>query len=54
MAMLVNHGISEEKLKTAYHYLDDFCKLSDETKELYLRKSENGNHGYVKVFSFIF
>lgn len=48
MAMLVNHGISEEKLKIAYHYFDDFCKLDEKTKELYLRKSENGNHGYVK------
>lgn len=68
MALLVNHGISEEKvrwsfhfclpktdpdlpsfqLKTAYSHLDDFCKLPAETKELYLRNTETGNHGYVK------
>lgn len=76
MALLVNHGISEEKvclihsiiflnekcsliklftlfspiqLKTAYHYFDEFCKLDEQTKELYLRKSGEGNHGYIKV-----
>lgn len=48
MALLVNHGISEEKLKLAYAHLDDFCKLPEATKELYLRNSEQGNHGYVK------
>lgn len=36
------------QLKTAYSHLDDFCKLPEETKELYLRSSETGNHGYVK------
>ncbi|XP_058813268.1 uncharacterized protein LOC131677451 [Topomyia yanbarensis] len=46
VALLVNHGIGEEKIKLAYSHLDDFCKLSDDTKELYLRK--DGNHGYVK------
>ncbi|XP_055623696.1 uncharacterized protein LOC129767076 [Toxorhynchites rutilus septentrionalis] len=46
VAMLVNHGISEEKIKMAYNHLDDFCKLSDDTKEMYLRR--DGNHGYVK------
>jgi isopenicillin N synthase-like dioxygenase len=49
MAMLVNHGISQEKLKVAYNYFDEFCKLSDDTKALYLRKNETGNHGYVRV-----
>jgi len=48
MALLVNHGISEEKLKAAYSHLDDFCKLPEGTKELYLRNSETGNHGYVR------
>lgn len=69
MALLVNHGISEEKvdcantshlttlnftdefcfqLNAVYHHLDDFCKLPEATKELYLRNSETGNHGYVK------
>ncbi|XP_053685493.1 uncharacterized protein LOC128735047 [Sabethes cyaneus] len=46
VALLVNHGIAEEKIKHAYGHLDDFCKLSDDTKEQYLRK--DGNHGYVK------
>ncbi|CRK89475.1 CLUMA_CG003213, isoform A [Clunio marinus] len=48
MALLVNHGISEEKLKTGYSHLDDFCKLPEDTKELYLRDGTTGNHGYVK------
>lgn len=69
MALLVNHGISEEKvdcvklqfrktkkkltfttfqLKAGYSHLDDFCKLPEDTKELYLRNSETGNHGYVR------
>jgi isopenicillin N synthase-like dioxygenase len=37
------------QLKIAYNYFDDFCKLPVETRELYLRKSENGNHGYVQA-----
>jgi hypothetical protein len=28
--------------------LDEFCSLPEATKELYLRNSETGNHGYVK------
>lgn len=36
------------QLKLAYAHLDDFCKLPEATKELYLRNSEQGNHGYVK------
>ncbi|XP_063704109.1 uncharacterized protein LOC134833642 isoform X2 [Culicoides brevitarsis] len=46
-ALLVNHGIQEEKLKYAYELLDEFCKLPEDVKEKYLR---NGNHnqGYVK------
>ncbi|XP_052865702.1 uncharacterized protein LOC128272031 [Anopheles cruzii] len=47
IALLVNHGISEEKMKHAYGHLDDFCKLSDTTKETYLRQGET-NHGYIK------
>lgn len=46
VALLVNHGIPEEKIKMAYSHLDDFCKLPDDTKEMYLRKT--GNHGYIK------
>ncbi|XP_052902986.1 uncharacterized protein LOC128310397 isoform X2 [Anopheles moucheti] len=47
IALLVNHGISEDKMKQLYGHLDDFCKLSDGTKETYLRKGET-NHGYIK------
>ncbi|XP_031618575.1 1-aminocyclopropane-1-carboxylate oxidase-like [Contarinia nasturtii] len=47
IAFLVNHGISEEKLKTAWLHLDDFCKLPNDTKELYMRKAPD-NHGYIK------
>lgn len=36
------------QLKLAYAHLDDFCKLPEATKELYLRTDETGNHGYVK------
>nr|XP_019539144.2 UPF0676 protein C1494.01-like [Aedes albopictus] len=46
VALLVNHGIAEDKIKYAYNHLDDFCKLPDSTKEMYLR--QDGNHGYVK------
>ncbi|XP_058129025.1 uncharacterized protein LOC131286699 [Anopheles ziemanni] len=47
IALLVNHGISEDKMKQVYGHLDDFCKLADGTKETYLRKGE-ANHGYIK------
>lgn len=47
MAILVNHGIPEEKLKAAWNYLDGFCDLPTDVKDVYLRKSGN-NHGYVK------
>lgn len=47
MAILVNHGIPEEKLKEAWEYLDGFCDLPTDVKDVYLRKSGN-NHGYVK------
>ena len=35
-------------MKIAYSHLDDFCSLPEATKELYLRNSDTGNHGYVK------
>lgn len=47
MAILVNHGIPDEKLKAAWNYLDGFCELPTDVKDVYLRKSGN-NHGYVK------
>jgi len=47
LAFLVNHGISEEKLKVAWTYLDDFCELPTEVKEHYIRQKD-ANHGYVE------
>lgn len=47
IAILVNHGIPEEKLKAAWNYLDGFCDLPTDVKEVYMRKAGN-NHGYVK------
>lgn len=34
-------------MKTAWLHLDDFCKLPNDTKELYTRKAPD-NHGYIK------
>ncbi|XP_055712833.1 uncharacterized protein LOC129807525 [Phlebotomus papatasi] len=48
LAVLVNHGIPEEKLNTAWKYLDTFCELPTEIKDVYLRKRDGVNHGYVK------
>ncbi|KAJ2946541.1 hypothetical protein O0L34_g12596 [Tuta absoluta] len=47
LAMLVNHGIADEKLKAVYADLDNFCALPTECKDHYLRNPVN-NHGYVK------
>ncbi|CAD0195610.1 unnamed protein product [Chrysodeixis includens] len=46
LAVLVNHGIADEKLKAVYADLDNFCALPDGCKAQYLRNPEN-NHGYV-------
>ncbi|XP_037947985.1 1-aminocyclopropane-1-carboxylate oxidase-like [Teleopsis dalmanni] len=46
MALLVNHGIADEKLKTAWDHLDDFVELSEDVKEHYIRTPKD-NHGYV-------
>ncbi|ALC45849.1 CG33099 [Drosophila busckii] len=46
MALLVNHGISDEKLKTAWDHLDDFVNLEADVKQHYIR-SDGDNHGYV-------
>lgn len=35
------------QLKMAWLHLDDFCKLPNDTKEMYIRKAPD-NHGYVK------
>jgi len=47
LALLVNHGICEDKLQSAWSYLDNFCDLPTDVKEVYIRKGDD-NHGYVK------
>ncbi|CAK1599580.1 unnamed protein product [Parnassius mnemosyne] len=47
LAMLVNHGIAEEKLKTVYADLDNFCSLPEGCQAQYLRNPVS-NHGYVR------
>lgn len=47
MALLVNHGICDEKLKTAWDHLDDFVDLPTDVKEHYIRSGDD-NHGYVR------
>ncbi|XP_032676429.1 UPF0676 protein C1494.01 [Odontomachus brunneus] len=47
LALLVNHGIPECKMKAAYRALDAFCELPDETRAKYERASPD-NHGYIK------
>ncbi|BFF92408.1 2-oxoglutarate-dependent dioxygenase htyE [Drosophila madeirensis] len=46
MALLVNHGISDEKLKTAWDHLDDFVDLPPDVKQHYIR-TDGDKHGYV-------
>ncbi|XP_017058179.1 2-oxoglutarate-dependent dioxygenase htyE [Drosophila ficusphila] len=48
-ALLINHGISVEKIKTAWKYFDDFIELPDEVKSIYERSKalDAENHGYV-------
>uniref|UniRef100_A0A6M2DV74 Putative iron/ascorbate family oxidoreductase n=1 Tax=Xenopsylla cheopis TaxID=163159 RepID=A0A6M2DV74_XENCH len=48
LALLVNHGIPEQKMSKVYSTLDNFCDLPTEVKEKYLRNAEHGNHGYIK------
>ncbi|XP_049886927.1 uncharacterized protein LOC126381481 [Pectinophora gossypiella] len=47
LALLVNHGIAEEKLKAVYADLDNFCALPEACQAQYLRNADS-NHGYVK------
>ncbi|XP_026764759.1 uncharacterized protein LOC113523090 [Galleria mellonella] len=47
LAMLVNHGIAEEKLKAMYSDLDNFCALPEGCQAQYLRKPDS-NHGYLR------
>ncbi|XP_045761716.1 2-oxoglutarate-Fe(II) type oxidoreductase ppzD [Maniola jurtina] len=47
LAMLVNHGIAEEKLKAVYADLDNFCALPEGSQAQYLCNPDS-NHGYVR------
>lgn len=47
LALLVNHGIPECKMKAAYRAFDEFCELPADVREKYLRNPET-NHGYIK------
>ncbi|RVE43518.1 hypothetical protein evm_011852 [Chilo suppressalis] len=47
LAMLVNHGITEEKLKAVYVDLDNFCALPEGCQSQYLKKPVS-NHGYIR------
>ncbi|XP_033227280.1 UPF0676 protein C1494.01-like [Belonocnema kinseyi] len=47
LALLVNHGIPDCKLKGAYRALDKFCELPEETRNKYKFHQESA-HGYVK------
>lgn len=47
VAFLVNHGICDEKMQSAWSYLDQFCDLPTDTKEVYIRKGDD-NQGYIK------
>ncbi|XP_017131040.1 2-oxoglutarate-dependent dioxygenase htyE [Drosophila elegans] len=48
-ALLINHGISNEKIKTAWKYFDGFVELPDDVKLAYERSKapDAENHGYV-------
>lgn len=47
LAMLVNHGIADEKLKSVYGDLDNFCALPEGCQAQYLCNPLS-NHGYIR------
>lgn len=47
LALLVNHGIPECKMKAAYRAFDEFCELPEEVREKYQLNPET-NEGYIK------
>ncbi|XP_013183429.2 uncharacterized protein LOC106129419 [Amyelois transitella] len=47
LAMLVNHGIADGKLKAVYADLDNFCALPEGCQAQYL-KNPDSNHGYLR------
>ncbi|KAH8383072.1 hypothetical protein KR009_006644 [Drosophila setifemur] len=48
-ALLINHGISQKKIETAWEYFDVFVEFPDEVKEAFERTRApiGENHGYV-------
>ncbi|KAE8742338.1 hypothetical protein FOCC_FOCC012138 [Frankliniella occidentalis] len=46
LALLVNHGVSEEKLRAGYEAMDRFCALPQDTRDAY-RRIPPHQHGYV-------
>ncbi|XP_015588265.1 2-oxoglutarate-dependent dioxygenase htyE [Cephus cinctus] len=47
LALLVNHGIPDCKMKAVYRALDSFCELPEEERAKYKRTLPS-NHGYVR------
>lgn len=48
IAFFVNHGLSEQKLNRASQIFEQFCSLDDTVKDVFKRKGNHDNHGYVK------
>ncbi|KDR07973.1 Gibberellin 20 oxidase 1 [Zootermopsis nevadensis] len=46
LALLVNHGISDDKLRAVYDAFDNFCDLPEDVKNTF-RRTSPCNHGYV-------
>lgn len=46
LALLVNHGVSEDKLRASYEAMDRFCALPQDTRDAY-RRIPPHQHGYV-------
>ncbi|KAG8309833.1 hypothetical protein J6590_075639 [Homalodisca vitripennis] len=47
LVFLVNHGITEERLKAVYKIMDKFCDLPDDIKNVYRLNPPEDNQGYV-------
>ncbi|XP_023035654.1 gibberellin 20 oxidase 3 [Drosophila willistoni] len=49
IALLINHGISLDKIQKAWSYFDEFLNLPSDVKNQYARSkiAEDDNHGYV-------
>lgn len=47
VVFLVNHGICDDLMQTAWSFLDQFCDLPADVQEAYIRTDHN-NHGYIR------